>query len=743
MPLVDRKLRFSNLIMGILFIIIATVVIAGIWYSYEASRSNLAANAERLQGITELHIDTSFRMIDTGLKLYDMSYNRGMENAFDLVMAELNQTGGDPSRLDMEGLKQRIGGMDVYVINDSYVIEYTSKPLDLGLDFKAIYPDFVEYLAEIRNSSGFYPDRVSKDWTTGKMTKYSYMPTHDHRYVLELGLVAEQFERERRELSYDDVVREVRAFNPYLEEVLLFQKQKRVIGNSSYVRTPEETAMLDYLIRENRTRQVVRDAGAGRTVVWLPVDMRDEDYGSDMSIFAKLTYNDALLAREQNDLAFLHALAALLVLLSGGLLAGLISRRVSRPIEQIAADVDAVAAGDLDHPIRPVGGYELSLLAEKTGAMVGELKEQIRQREASEQRFADTVRLLPQAVFETDRAGTLTFANQAALGFIGIGSEEIERGFSIFSALTPVERARAGQRFGAVLEGATSHGSEYTGIRQDGTTFAMLVKLAPRTDDGSIVGTRGSFTDISELKRIEAEMRRMNLELEDRVAQRTGELEAFTYSVSHDLRSPLRAIDGYSAMLVETVGPGLEERGRHYLDEIRRTVRQMSGLIDGLLLLSRLDRQELVREEIAVAPLVMEVISVALEQDPGQRVQVTVGDLPPCSADRAMLRQVFANLVDNALKFSRYADEPRAEVGATTNGGETAYFVRDNGVGFDMSQVDAIFRPFQRLHRADRFEGSGIGLATVARIVGRHGGRVWAESAPGEGSTFYFTLPPP
>ncbi len=573
------------------------------------------------------------------------------------------------------------------------------------------------------------------------LTKYSYMPTPDHRYVIELGLVTEEFERERNELDYSDVADELRAFNPYLDEVLLFQKQKRLIHNSKYVPTDEEDAMLDYLLWENRTTQVVRNASAGKTVVWLPVDMRDADYASDMSIFTKLTYNDALLADEQNRVGLLHAFAAMLVLLSGGLLAVIVSRRVSRPIEQIAADIDAVAGGDLDHPIRPVGGYELSLLAEKTGAMVGELKEQIRQREASEQRFADTVRRLPQAVFETDRAGILTFANPAAMSFIGIQSEDVERGFSIFLAIAPEERSRAEQRFDAVLAGAVSHGSEYTGVRPDGTTFSMLVQIAPRTDEGSVLGTRGSFTDISELKRIEAEMHRMNAELESRVAQRTRELEAFTYSVSHDLRAPLRAIDGYSAMLDETVGPGLEGNSRHYLDEVRRTVRQMSGLIDGLLTLSRLDRQELVREEIVVAPLVMEVVSDVLEQDPERRVSVTVGDLPRCSADRAMLRMVFANLVGNAVKFSRYADSPRIEVGATTDGGETVYYVRDNGVGFDRVDADAIFRPFLRLHRSDQFEGSGIGLATVARIIRRHGGRVWADSSPGEGSTFFFTLP--
>ena len=167
----------------------------------------------------------------------------------------------------------------------------------------------------------------------------------------------------------------------------------------------------------------------------------------------------------------------------------------------------------------------------------------------------------------------------------------------------------------------------------------------------------------------------------------------------------------------------------------------MNGLIDGLLALSRLDRQELVREWISPTPLVVEVVAVVLEQDPERKVTITVGDLPPCCADRAMLRQVYANLIGNAVKFTGDAAEPGIEIGAVNQGTETVYYVRDNGVGFDMAGAERIFEPFQRLHRADRYEGFGIGLATVNRIVQRHGGRIWAESTPGEGSTFFFTLP--
>ncbi len=433
---------------------------------------------------------------------------------------------------------------------------------------------------------------------------------------------------------------------------------------------------------------MVRDPVSKRTVVWEVIGMRDPDYIADMSVIAKLTYNDGLLADEQTALASVHALAALLVLLTGGLLAVTVSRRVSRPIEQLVEDVDAVAGGDLDHAIRPVAWYEFSTLAEKTGVMVDRLKEQIRQREESEQRFSDLVQLLPLGVFETDLDGNVTFANPAALEVVGIGVDELRRVLNISAVIAPEDRARARESFIAILDGGKTEGSEYTGRRSDGSTFSMLTYTSARYENGAIAGVRGSIVDISRLKQIEEEMRRMNAELEERVAQRTQELEAFTYSVSHDLRAPLRAIDGYSAILYEVIGPKLEEKDKRYLDQVRGIVRQMNGLIDGLLALSRVDRQELTCERISPAPLVREVVAVVLEQEPDHTVTVTVGDLPPCRADRAMLRQVYANLIGNAVKFSRHADAPRVEVGATGEGAETVYFVRDNGVGFEMADAE-------------------------------------------------------
>jgi PAS domain S-box-containing protein len=745
--LFDGKLPFSYLLMGIIFLIIITFVLAGIWLDFENSEHTIRENADRLRAMSESHIENSFRMIDTGLKLYDSTYNEQMKDAFIVVMEEYNRTGGDPARMDLERLKQRIRGMDIYVITDRCVIAYATSPSDIGLDFAVVYPDFCDYLHSIWNTSQFYPDRVVMEWFTGTLTKFSYMPAPDHRYILELGMRSDRFAQERMNLQYSDVVGEVRAFNPYIEEVLLFQKQKRLVYNMSYVPTPEESEMLDYILWENRTSQVTHDADRERTIVWQVIDLRDPDYAADMSIFAKITYNEGLLASELSQLRMFSALFAAVVLLSGGLLAVLISRKLSRPIEQLVEDIDAIAGGDLDHTVSHVSGYEFSTLERSIRMMVERLKEQLRKCEVSEKRFMELVQLLPQGIFETDLQGKLTFGNTVAFEIFGYAPPDLDQGLTIYDVLVPEDRVRARETFQSILQGKKTEGSEYTGLRRGGSTLPIMVYTAPIAQDGKVTGARGTIVDITRLKRIEAEIRQLNVELEHRVEQRTLELEdatremeAFTYSVSHDLRAPLRAIDGYSSILLQEAGEQLNDQEWHYLEVLRQNAQKMDSLIEGLLNLSRMGRQELKREWISPEPIVQEILGELREESPEMRAEITVGELPPCYADPVMLRQVYFNLISNAVKFTRNTEQPRIVIGITADKTQTIYFVRDNGIGFDMRFVDKLFKPFQRLHETVEYEGSGIGLAVVHRIIKRHEGTIWVESTPGRGTTFFFTI---
>jgi len=235
--------------------------------------------------------------------------------------------------------------------------------------------------------------------------------------------------------------------------------------------------------------------------------------------------------------------------------------------------------------------------------------------------------------------------------------------------------------------------------------------------------------------------------LEELVDERTAELtavnrelEAFSYSVSHDLRAPLRAIDGFSQALLEDYTNSLDPTAKEYLERTRRAARRMEALIDDLLGLSQLTRQELAVGDVDLSALAREVVSKLAREQPAHSPEVVIAPGLRVRGDRGLLHIALENLIGNAWKYTGRRAGPRIELGAREVAGEVVFFVRDNGVGFREEEAGRLFEPFQRLHSDREFEGTGIGLATVARIVGRHGGRVWAEARPGEGATFHFTL---
>jgi PAS domain S-box-containing protein len=301
---------------------------------------------------------------------------------------------------------------------------------------------------------------------------------------------------------------------------------------------------------------------------------------------------------------------------------------------------------------------------------------------------------------------------------------------------------------------------ELSAMRSDGSEFPIELSIVRVNLPGPPIFT-GFIRDITRRKRAEEEreqllareraalleVQRLNADLEERVAERTAqledavhELEAFSYSVSHDLRAPLRAIDGFAGILEQELGPRLDASSAAHLQTVRRQARRMGQLIDDLLAFAKLGRQPLSKRTVDVDALVRTCLEDLAPALADRECRFGIGELPPCRGDQALLQQVFFNLLANAVKFTAGRDVGHIDVGTLEGVSPPVYFVRDDGAGFDMAYNDKLFGVFQRLHREDEFEGTGVGLAMVERVVRRHGGKIWADAAVGSGATFFLTL---
>jgi PAS domain S-box-containing protein len=332
--------------------------------------------------------------------------------------------------------------------------------------------------------------------------------------------------------------------------------------------------------------------------------------------------------------------------------------------------------------------------------------------------------------------------------YTGVPESE-QLGYRWLEQLHPEDKDRTVSEWMEKVKTGDSFDIEFRIRRNDGVYHWFKTRAVPMRDaQGNIIKWFGSNTDFDDIKRAEAEIKLLNTDLEQRVIQRTAqlesankELEAFSYSVSHDLRAPLRHTSGYVELLANRFKDVLPEKGQHYLHEISDSVHQMGSLIDDLLQFSRTGRSEM-RESVLDMNLIVDEVSKQLQQDnPKFNIKWTIGKMPSILGDDAMIHLVWINLLSNAVKFTRTRKKAVIEIGASVEGMETIFFVRDNGVGFDMKYAQKLFGVFQRLHPMEEFEGTGIGLANVRRIILRHGGRTWAEAEIDKGATFYFSLP--
>ncbi len=362
------------------------------------------------------------------------------------------------------------------------------------------------------------------------------------------------------------------------------------------------------------------------------------------------------------------------------------------------------------------------------------LEELVQERTRTIRRQAQIIEQTNDSVITTDMEGIITSWNRGAVRIFGHAPEE-----AVGRHLALIHAGSREQLETEVIAPLRERGTLETEAmlrRRDGRVFPALLSLSLLCDEAGLPEGMACYSlDISELKRREEELRLLAARLE----ASNRELESFSYSVSHDLRAPLRAIDGFSQALVEDYGDRLDGAALDYLSRIRRGAQRMGHLIDDLLQLSRVNRGELQLAEVDLARLAESVMEELRAGEPGRRVSLSLGDDMRVCGDPRLMGALVANLLENAWKFTGKEENARIRF-ARLEEDRRVFYIRDNGVGFDMRHADKLFGAFQRLHRASEFPGTGIGLATVQRIVHRHGGRIWAEAAPGEGATFYFTL---
>ncbi len=349
----------------------------------------------------------------------------------------------------------------------------------------------------------------------------------------------------------------------------------------------------------------------------------------------------------------------------------------------------------------------------------------------------------PTSVVITDLEGRIQYVNPKFTALTGYTLEEAlgQNPRILKTDLTPPEDYR--KLWAAITSGQEWHG-EFCNKKKNGELYWESASISPVKDgNGTITHFVAVKEDITERKRADEEIHRLNQELSARAAQLellNSELTAFSYSVSHDLRAPVRRIDGFSRALLEDYEDVLDEEGKGYLHRLRAAAVRMGQLIDDMLLLSRVTTDEMDRQRVDLSELAFGIAEELRRNEPTRDVEFVIAPGLVADGDRRLLGVVLDNLLGNAWKFTSRRQGAKIEFGATTVHGERAFFVRDNGAGFDMAYAAKLFAPFQRLHSESEFTGTGIGLATVQRVIRRHGGRIWAEGQVDAGATFYFTL---
>lgn len=626
-----------------------------------------------------------------------------------------------------------------------------------------------KYYRDAKESKGFVVGEYLVSRATGKaMINYGYpvlSPSGELLAVLQVGY---DLDRLPMLLGHHELSKGISVVVTDHRGTVLYQmgSRSKVVGVQD---APQLFGKMKESSRDEDTFSIAGETGARGFYAFKRLRLAPD---AEPYFYVRAGFSEELIAAESNRLLLrnitLMVAAGVVTLFLGARFV----RRVTEPVQLLVENSSRLAAGSYEVELPESTCREIGRLNDHFRAMVRAVQDRERELQDHNEELAAVEEELRQQVDEyaTSQDQLLSERNklETILTCMGDGLSIQDPDFRVMyqnevhKRMVGDARGRfcyeAYQKRTAVCDGChlrlafedgKTHQLMQTLVGEDGTRYFEIMASPLRDGSGTIVAGIELVREITDRKRTEAEISRLNSELEKRVNERTlqletanRELESFCYSVSHDLRAPLRHMSGFSRILVDDFGDRVPEEARHFLNRIYDASDRMGNLIDDLLELSRVSRQEMRWEAVNLSALAQTICQELRESSPERNVHCTIAESMTVNGDPRLLRLVLENLLGNAWKYSCGKEYAEIGFGYGEQDGEKFYFVRDNGVGFDMAYVHKLFMPFQRLHGVE-FEGTGVGLASVKRIINRHGGRIWADAVEGEGATFSFTLADP